>query len=132
MFHVTLTLKRRMRRICVLLMLFGCAEETIENEVAQTVGNWAITWTVEDESVTGNISLDRDHTGNITVNHSEPSVLLQGNYDVDVIWERNKNALQLTRSDNAFELNYTVVAETDSTMQLVLFDEIYATMQRTR
>ena len=119
-----------MKQLCVLLLLLGCAGEDVENNTATVTGDWTITWTIENERIAGLIHLNDDYTGNIKVNNAKPSYVLQGDHDIDIIWEKEENFMKLTRTDNEFELDHIVLSESDTAMSLLLFDEIQILMHR--
>ncbi len=121
-----------MRRICgwVLLCCMACQDDVVPMGSSGMAGEWEIQWTLDEENATGVLYLGDDHSGEILADNPVNSALLPGSHKVCITWERTKGLLKLVRMDNNFEMDYTIVEDTGSSLLLTYTDDIRIVLNR--
>ena len=112
--------------LCVCL---GC-EDHLTTPGNDMKGQWEINWVMEGESASALLHLGEDHLGEIIADNPASSQILPGVHHVDIEWQKTDSALALKRLDNDLVLDYRIINEAETTLELSFSGDIRVTLER--
>ncbi|UII34084.1 hypothetical protein LVD17_09685 [Fulvivirga ulvae] len=111
---------KRITFIC-LVLITACNEN---QEFDKLENAWTVSWTIDEEEVTGDLILFNNNYAQLKVAGQPGSLLIKEPEGVNFKWEMNNNELTLKRLDNDIELKYEILKKSKDYMELSFADEI--------
>jgi hypothetical protein len=111
----------------IILLLQGCSEPELSQKI---FGEWNISWIIEDNSRSGQLVLNRNHSGTLTVKEDLTSLIIPNKESIKFTWSYDEQTLKLKRSDNDIELIYVIYEKRDKQIDMVFADDIIVNISR--
>ncbi|MBL6447449.1 hypothetical protein JMN32_14115 [Fulvivirga sp. 29W222] len=112
-----------MKRITFIYLVLAtaCSESQEFDKLANT---WTVSWTIDNEKVTGDLTLFDNNYAQLRVTGQPNSLLVKENEGVNFQWEMNNRQLTLKRLDNDIELKYEILKKSKDYMELSFAHDI--------